>query len=68
MTTAETLARRVHPDPSPAFIESVAADDELMAVAADDLDAAAQMLVDLAIETVTAAVAITRDAMKKEAA
>lgn len=63
MTLAEQLARRVHPDPSPAFIESLAADAELMAIAAVDLDAAAQTLIQLAIDTVTAYVR-TPDATK----
>lgn len=60
-TLSEQLARRVHPEPSPAFIEGLAGDDELMAMANDDMEKAEQALIQYAIDTVTAYVAVTTE-------
>ena len=66
-TLAARLAHRVHPDPDSAFIASIAADAELMEVAATDMDAAARMLIDLALDTLTAYVSIARDTVRTAA-
>lgn len=68
MSLAERLAHAVHPEPSPAFIASLASDAELMAIAATDLDAAAQTLLQYAIDTVTAYVTATAEHAAQDAA
>ena len=67
MILATALAGLVHPDPDAAFIASIAADAELMEIAATDMDAAARMLIDLALDTLTAYVSIARDTVRTAA-
>lgn len=64
---AGRLARKVHPDPDARFIASVAADTELMAVAKTDIEAAAQMLIDFAIDSAFAYIGVARGSAKTAA-
>lgn len=65
---ATKLAHRIAGDrATSAMIGDIANDDELIELARHDEDAAAQMLIDFAIDTVSAYVSIYRDTTRKAA-
>lgn len=68
LALATELARRTAGDrATSAMIGAIAGDDELITVARQDMDAAEQMLIDFALDTVRAYVSAHRDTTRKAA-
>ena len=69
LSIATELATRTAGDrATPSMIGAIANDDELIEIARQDIDAAAKMLTDFAIDTVRAYVAEHRETTRKDAA